>query len=166
MTLDILTEDDGWHGLRGRSAVARRAVDAVFAIVGKPEGETEVSIVFAGDAKVAELNGAWRGKPRPTNVLSFPAPAPHIAGAPRPLGDIVLAHGVVASEAEADGKPLASHVSHLIVHGLLHLLGYDHDEEDRAEAMRAIEIAAQRSLGYGDPYEEKPRAKASTRHGP
>jgi len=159
MMLDIASEDRGWSRLRGRDRLARRAVETVFAIVGTPAREVEISILFSSDEKVADLNRTWRGKTGPTNVLSFPTPAgvPLPPGLPTPLGDIVLAYGVVAREAESQRKPLASHVSHLIVHGLLHLLGHQHDVEEDAEAMRAIEVAAQTTLGYRDPYVGEPR---------
>lgn len=157
MIVDVLTEDEGWNALPERDALARRAVDAVFEIVGRPAREVEISVVFSGDEEVAELNRSWRGKSGPTNVLSFPTPtAPALPDdVARPLGDIVLARGVIEAEARSTAQPLASHVSHLIVHGVLHLLGHHHEEEESAEAMRAIEIAAQLSLGYRDPYAER-----------
>lgn len=158
MLVEILTESEAWDTLPERELVARRAAEAVEALVPAVPEEAEVAILFADDERVAALNHAWRDKSGPTNVLSFPAPAPagDFPGIPRPLGDIVLAHGVVNAEAEAQGKALASHVSHLIVHGMLHLLGHHHDDDDAAAAMQALEIAAQRHLGYPDPYRTGP----------
>ena len=153
MEIDFLTDDDAWLALPEREALARRAVHAVFEVLGAPEPLSELSVVFTSDESVAELNRAWRGKPGPTNVLSFPA-----AGGARPgqgpgvLGDIVLAAGVVRTEAKAQGKPLANHTAHLIIHGILHLLGHDHAEDATAEAMERLEGEAMARLGLPDPY--------------
>jgi probable rRNA maturation factor len=109
--------------------------------------------VFAGDEAVAELNRTWRGKAGPTNVLSFPAAFQALRGlGPGTLGDIVLAAGVVRAEALAQGKPLANHTVHLIIHGLLHLLGHDHADDATAEAMERLEAKAMARLGLPDPY--------------
>ena len=169
MEIDFLTEDDAWLALPEREAVAHRAVTAVFEVLGTPEPSAELSIVFTGDATVAELNRTWRGKPEPTNVLSFPAPRAMGKGAgewPRTLGDIVLAAGVVAAESQAQGKPLENHTAHLIIHGVLHLLGHDHADDETAETMEQLEIRAMAQLGLPDPYkdatapgpDERPRA--------
>lgn len=165
VTVEIVNEDKGWSALPERGRVARRAVGAAIKIARQETGKREVAILFADDARMAALNRAWRGKEGPTNVLSFPAaPVDPVPGAPRPLGDIVLARGVVTAEAASQGKPLASHVSHLIVHGVLHLLGYSHDDDRSAEAMRALETAAQRRLGYPDPYDAEPPARRRERN--
>ena len=104
---------------------------------------------------MAAINAEWRGKDKPTNVLSFPAPRdiPIPAGESRPLGDIVLAYGVIAREAEEQGKTLRAHVAHLMVHGTLHLLGYDHETDVEAEEMEALETSILKGLGITDPYE-------------
>ena len=156
MEIDFLTEDDAWLALPEREALARRAVHAVFEVLDAPEPPSELSVVFTGDEAVAELNRAWRGKTGPTNVLSFPS-AFGAAGqgqgqGPGTLGDIVLAAGVVRAEAEAQGKPLANHTVHLIIHGILHLLGHDHAEDATAEAMEWLEAEAMARLGLPDPY--------------
>jgi probable rRNA maturation factor len=153
MEIDVLTEDDAWLAVPEREALARRAARAVFGVLERPEPPSELSIVFTGDAAVAELNRQWRGKAGPTNVLSFPAAGGAGAGAGT-LGDIVLAAGVVAAEAEAQGKPLANHTAHLMIHGLLHLLGYDHADDATADAMERLEIRAMARLGLPDPYED------------
>ncbi len=121
----------------------------------RPVAPSEVSIALADDALVRDLNSRYRGIDRPTDVLSFPAaegdePAPE--GAPILLGDVVLAYETVLAEAEAEGKPLANHLAHLVAHGVLHLLGYDHVAEDDAREMEAIEIAILAGLGIADPY--------------
>ena len=105
-------------------------------------------MLLTGDAAVRALNARFRGQDRPTNVLAFPAPAT-AAGA---LGDIALAYGVCAAEARAQGKPLADHLQHLVVHGALHLLGLDHQTEAEAAAMEARERRVLAGLGVPDPY--------------
>lgn len=113
----------------------------------------EVSIVLADDALLRELNGKWRGIDKPTNVLAFAAESGETPpGAPRLLGDVVIAFETVAREAEAQGKPLAHHLRHLIVHGVLHLLGWDHEDPIEAERMEAFEVAILQHLGVPDPY--------------
>ena len=109
-----------------------------------------VTVLLTDDAAVQDLNARFRGKDAPTNVLSFPAPAtahPH-------LGDIAVAHGVCAREAAAQGKTLADHLSHLVVHGVLHLLGYDHQADATADAMEAMERDILSKLGVADPYRQ------------
>jgi probable rRNA maturation factor len=121
----------------------------------------EVSVRFTGDGEVKALNAAWRGKDKATNVLSFPMvepdQLPSLAGTEAGealLGDIVLAHGVCAAEAAAKGIGVCSHAAHLVVHGMLHLLGCDHERgEGEAEAMEAAERRALARLGVADPYE-------------
>jgi len=153
MEIDFLTDDDAWLALPEREVLAHRAVHAVFEALGAPVPESELSVVFTSDESVAELNGAWRGKAGPTNVLSFPA-APGPRPEPGTLGDIVLAAGVVRAEADAQGKPLANHTVHLIIHGMLHLLGHDHAEDATAETMERLEAEAMARLGLPDPYGE------------
>jgi len=152
--LDVLVESPGWTRLARPEAVVRRAVEAVLRVLGLT-GPVAITVLMTDDATVAELNRAWRGKDGATNVLSFPA-AP-IPGAPvtmaRPMGDIVLASGIVAAEARAQGKTLESHVSHLIVHAVLHLAGHEHETDEAAAAMQALEIKALAGLGIADPYE-------------
>ena len=126
----------------------------------------EVSVKFASDAEVQGLNAAWRGKDRPTNVLSFPMFDPELIasvgradGGEALLGDVILAAGVCAREAEEKGLAVRTHAAHLIVHGTLHLLGYDHEcGEADAEAMEATERRALAAIGVADPYATEVRS--------
>ena len=153
--MTILVDSDvseEWDGRTDWPALAERAVLASVAHSDFPGiANTEVSVKFTSDAEVRGLNAAWRGKDKATNVLSFPmADAPE--GAPM-LGDIVLAAGVCALEAAAKKVPVETHATHLVVHGTLHLLGYDHETGDAdAEEMEAIERHALASLGIADQY--------------
>jgi len=154
MDIDSLTEDDAWLALPERNAIVRRAIDAVFRVLDTPEPDCTLTVLFTGDAAMAELNRAWRGKAGATNILSFPAVSGVHPGQPRALGDLVLAAGVVAAEAASQAKPLANHTAHLIIHGLLHLLGHDHADEASGEAMELLEVRAMARLGLPDPYED------------
>ena len=117
------------------------------------EGERLVSVSIVDAAASEAQNAEWRGKDRPTNVLAFPAePMPGPPGAPVHAGDIVICAGVVIEEAVAQGKAPEAHWAHMVVHGSLHLMGYDHIEHDEAEAMEAAERRALASLGFADPY--------------
>jgi probable rRNA maturation factor len=112
------------------------------------EPDSEVTVLLTDDAEVKVLNADFRGKDKPTNVLSFPAPAfarPH-------LGDVALAHETCAREAAEQGKALAAHLSHLVAHGVLHLVGWDHQTEAEAEAMEGLERTILAGLGIPDPY--------------
>lgn len=116
-----------------------------------PDDAYEISIVLADDAFVRDLNRQYRNIDRPTNVLSFPVGDDNGHG-PVLLGDVVLAYETVQREARAAGKSLSAHVTHLIIHGILHLLGYDHEDEQEAEEMEALETALLARLGITDPY--------------
>ena len=148
--IEVEIEDDAWTAaLPDAEAVMERAAEAVFARLAtpNPQGEDVVALLTDDDA-VRILNVQFRDKDAPTNVLSFPAPAtakPH-------LGDIVLAYGVCAKEASTQGRPLADHLSHLTAHGVLHLLGYDHESDADAEVMETLEREILASLGVPDPY--------------
>ena len=130
----------------------RRAVAAVLAReIATP---VEVSVLLADDARVAELNRDYRGCDKPTNVLSFLSGGPCWPGAVGPalLGDVVVALETTSREAEAEGRRLPDHLAHLLVHGTLHLLGYDHETDDEAELMEAREVELLAGLGVVDPY--------------
>jgi probable rRNA maturation factor len=177
--VDILVtiEAESWRtALPDAEPVCRRAAEAALDAAGRPgTGPAELSVVLADDATVHDLNRTWRGKDAPTNVLSFPLqdlnplekkPEPKGAkalesvagGPPVPLllGDVILAHETVAREADAQSKPLADHVTHLVVHGVLHLLGFDHVEEAQAERMERTETEILARLGIADPYAASP----------
>jgi probable rRNA maturation factor len=113
-----------------------------------------VTLLLTDDATVRELNARFRDQDKPTNVLSFPAPH----NLERFLGDVALAYGVCAREAAEQGKPLAHHLQHLVAHGVLHLLGYDHISDDEAEAMEGLERVVLAGLGVPDPYAGGPYA--------
>ncbi|MEA3014238.1 MAG: putative rRNA maturation factor [Sphingomonadales bacterium] len=135
-------------------ALARSAVHASVAHSRHASlSDSEVSVKFTSDAEVRALNAAWRGQDKATNVLSFPmAEESELAASPL-IGDIVLAHGVCAAEAAAKQVAIEMHAAHLVVHGTLHLLGYDHEtSEADAEAMEETERRALASLGIADPY--------------
>ena len=142
--IEVEIEDAAWtSALPDAAAVAERAATAALGTV-----EGDVVVLLTDDAAVQDLNARFRDRDRPTNVLSFPAAdsaAPH-------LGDLVLAFGVCAAEAAAQGKTLADHLSHLTVHGVLHLLGRDHVVEAEADEMEAEERSILASLGVADPY--------------
>jgi probable rRNA maturation factor len=142
----VEVEEDAWRAVPDVEAVTARAAEA--ALASEPG---DLVIVLADDNAVAEVNGRFRDKPRPTNVLSFPAAEsawPH-------RGDLILASGVCRAEAEAQGKTLADHLTHLVVHGVLHVLGHDHGRDDEAEAMEAEERRILAALGVADPYETR-----------
>jgi probable rRNA maturation factor len=142
--ISVEIEDEAWT-----AAVADAEARVVAAAGAALDGGTgEVVVLLTDDATVRDLNARFRGKDRPTNVLSFPAPEtarPH-------LGDLVLASGVCVAEAAEQGKTVADHLSHLVVHGVLHLLGHDHEDDVEAEAMEARERVVLTTLGVADPY--------------
>lgn len=142
-----------WRGALPARALAREAIAAALRESGRETRRgAEVCVHLVGDADIRALNKQWRQRDAPTNVLSFPAAeAEQIAGA-KLLGDIFIAFETVKREAEDDGKPLADHFRHMTVHGFLHLLGYDHDVDARAEAMEALEVQILAGLGVPDPY--------------
>lgn len=149
--LDIsITAPDWGDSVNDICARAESAVSAVLARVGV-DGAVEVSVLLTDDAEQRTLNRDHRGKDSSTNVLSFPAGFVPPSG-PRPLGDISLALETVVLEAGEQGKSVADHVSHLLVHGTLHLLGYDHADEVEAEEMETLEREVLASLGIPDPY--------------
>jgi probable rRNA maturation factor len=160
----VLVEAASWRRLLpGAPALARRAARAALAAAG-PTRTAELAIVLVDDADQRALNLQWRGKDKPTNVLAFPGSGTDAAaipaGAPLPLGDVVLAAETVAREAAAQSKPLADHLTHLVIHGMLHLLGHDHDRPAAARRMEALETRLLAQLGIRDPYRPQRRAAA------
>lgn len=163
--VETVNEDARWQGF-GLAALAERAARAALAGVGLPPEGFEIGLMGCDDARIAALNADFRGKPQPTNVLSWPSeeraaeeiggvperPEPGEADDPESLGDIAIAWETCAREAAEQGKAMADHVTHLLVHATLHLLGYDHIEEADAEVMEAAEVRILASLGVADPY--------------
>ncbi|MBL9072198.1 rRNA maturation RNase YbeY [Tabrizicola sp.] len=163
--VETVIEDARWEGF-GLEALAERAGRGVLVGLGLPVDGFAISLMGCDDTRIAVLNADFRGKPVPTNVLSWPSEergaefageAPEVPEAgdaddPQPLGDIAIAWETCAREAEAQGKPMADHVTHLLVHGVLHLLGYDHVEDEDAALMEGLEVRILASLGVSDPY--------------
>jgi probable rRNA maturation factor len=155
-SIDVVIESARWRHAPRAATVVRRAIGA--ATPAQARG-AELSVVLTSDRAIRTLNRRWRGRDKSTNVLSFPAPAPArirlSRGAPRHLGDIVLAFETVAREARAEDKPLDHHIAHLALHGFLHLLGYDHESHLQAEAMERRERRILARIGVPDPYAER-----------
>lgn len=148
---------DGWSKDRdSAAAMARAAVAATAAVLGDAAPDAgDICLLLADAERVRALNRDWRGRDRATNVLSFPAGEPARAdGPPAFLGDIALAREVVVAEAAAQGKSLDQHFTHLVVHGVLHLLGYDHETDADASIMEDLERRVLARLGIADPYAE------------
>jgi probable rRNA maturation factor len=152
LSVDVVVEADGWPPEAALVVLVEESLAATLQRVAGGLGPCEVAVAFADDARVRDLNRDFRGKDKPTNVLSFPAPAAPGLPGPRPLGDIVLARETVAAEAAADGKPLEHHIRHLVVHGFLHLLGYDHETDADADRMEGLETEVLAALGVADPH--------------
>jgi probable rRNA maturation factor len=149
--IDVEIEDRAWTtALPQAEALASAAAEAALAQEGAV-GEG-VSLLLTDDGSARDLNRRFRGEDKATNVLSFPAPQ----NPERFLGDIALAYGVCAREAGEQGKPLGHHLQHLVAHGVLHLLGYDHVSDAQAEAMEGLERAVLAELGVPDPYAARP----------
>lgn len=152
---DILVEADGWPPESDLQALVDRALAACrVAELPALAEDAEVSLVFTDDARIRVLNRQYRGKDAPTNVLSFPA-APLLPGRlGPPLGDVVLALETIAAESSAQGLRFADHLTHLILHGFLHLVGHDHEKDGEAAVMERLETAILARLAIADPYGE------------
>ena len=165
MMLEVAVEaDEEWDSSSPWDTLARKAAEAAIAESRYPEladsdRSVEISVTFTGDEQVRALNSEWRGKDKPTNVLSFPMAderdlgRANLDGPELLLGDIVLAHGVCEAEAADKGVPVEQHATHLVVHGTLHLLGYDHGDDAQATDMEEREVRALARLGIANPYE-------------
>jgi len=165
MMLEVAVEaDEEWDSSRSWEQLARKAAQAAIAESAFPQlAETdravELSVTLTGDEQVRALNARWRGKDNATNVLSFPMAderdltRANVDGPELLLGDIILAHGVCEAEAAEKGVSVEQHATHLLVHGTLHLLGYDHHEDRDAADMEAREVRALARLGIANPYE-------------
>src|ERR1700716_4064765 len=159
---EVLVVADGWRTEPDAEAVIHRAIATAAEIVNagpnKAVGEAELAVMLTDDAGIRTLNNNWRGIDKPTNVLSFPALQPTAGAppaAPRIPGDIATAYETTRKEADDEEKPFDHHLSHLAVHGFLHLIGYDHEKDDDAEAMEALEREILEQLGIPDPYADR-----------
>jgi probable rRNA maturation factor len=150
LSLDISAPSALWRGLPGARALARKTIAACVAESGFARAGS-LSLRLTNDAEVQTLNARWRGIDQPTNVLSFPA-APAERASEAMLGDIALAYETLAREAEESGASLADHYRHLVAHGFLHLIGYDHRTDEEAERMEELETRILARLGVADPY--------------
>jgi probable rRNA maturation factor len=149
-SVEIVVASRRWTKRRGAAALLRRAITAAAAAVA---ATGEVAVLLTDDSSIRALNRDWRQRNAPTNVLSFPAPeTPAVRGAMPPLGDIVIAYETTEREALAERKPFAHHLTHLAVHGFLHLVGYDHVDNVEAEEMEGLEAAILARLDVPDPY--------------
>ena len=164
MMLEIAFDaDEEWDSSKRWEPLVRKAAEAAIAESAFPDlmdsdRAIEMSVTLTGDDEVQALNAKWRGKDKPTNVLSFPMAddldfaRSNVAGPELLLGDIILAHGVCESEASEKGVSFEQHATHLLVHGTLHLLGYDHQDDQQASDMEAREVRALARLGIASPY--------------
>ena len=151
MTLDVVREEGDWSQFEPIEAAFAAAADALARHLDVPV--CEAAVALSSDARVKELNRTYRDKDKPTNVLSFPAsPESSPPEGPLYLGDIVFAAETVAREAVEQDKLPPHHLQHLLVHGLLHLLGYDHETDEQATEMEALEVEILADLGIADPY--------------
>ena len=150
MSVDVIVEDARWSDLE---RLAEVAVAAALSGAGLA-GDHEVAVLGCDDARIAALNADFRGKPVPTNVLSWPSEErdPDTAPGDPELGDIAIAYDTCAREAAEQGKPFDAHVIHLLIHATLHLLGHDHEEDGEAARMEALETGIVTGLGFPDPY--------------
>ena len=152
--IEVILEDDRWEAL-GLEALCAPAAQAALAITGRVPTGFEIALMGCDDARIAALNKDFRGKEAATNVLSWPASEtpPMQGGTPEiELGDIAIAYETCHREAEEKGISVQDHVTHLVIHGILHLLGYDHILDAEAEEMEALEIKALAKLGISNPY--------------
>jgi probable rRNA maturation factor len=158
---EVLVVADCWQSEPEAEAVIQRAVAVAAEAVDADVGDAELAVMLTDDFGIRTLNSNWRGIDKPTNVLSFPAlqpTAPSRPGdAPRMLGDIAIAYETMRQEADDEQKPFDHHLSHLAVHGFLHLIGYDHEIDGEAEAMEAMEQEILAQLGIPDPYADRER---------
>jgi probable rRNA maturation factor len=156
---EVLVVADCWQTEPEAEAVIQRAVAAAAEIVDADVGEAELAVMLTDDTGIRTLNSNWRGIDKPTNVLSFPALQPSGPGgpdeAPRMLGDIAIAYETTRRQADDEQKPFDHHLSHLAVHGFLHLIGFDHEKDGDAEAMETLEQEILAQLGIPDPYPDR-----------
>ena len=155
--IDVSLQNPIWHALNfDAEALCRQAVRDTLSAIGSDSGALEISVVLGDDELLRRLNLQTRGFDRPTNVLAFPGDSPGDSlpdGAPRLLGDVLLSHETIAGEARQQEKPLENHLRHMVVHGVLHLLGYGHETEIEAKTMEALETIILAGMEVPDPYQ-------------
>lgn len=156
---EVIVAAECWQDQPDAEAIIQRAIDAAAQISDADAGDAEVAVMLTDDAGIRTLNNNWRGIDKPTNVLSFPALQPTGPvgedDPPRMLGDIAIAYETMRREADEAEKPFEHHLSHLAVHGFLHLIGYDHEADGEAEEMEALETEILARLGIPDPYADR-----------
>jgi probable rRNA maturation factor len=155
LSIDFRIADPRWEALGDVDALAAHVLGLAASHV-KRSGE--LAVLFTSDAEMHDLNKQWRGMDKPTDVLSFPSGQPEIPGQPQYLGDVALGYETALRDAETMQRPFEGHVSHLLIHGFLHLLGYDHIEPEDAQVMEPLESDILASLGWPDPYVSGPYA--------
>lgn len=152
---DVAINADGWQSEHSLRMLVDRVLEATLHVLEFDDADSELSLVFTDDANIRTINSKWRHIDKATNVLSFPAFSIQPGQRPGPiLGDIVIARETVQREAQEENKSFDDHLSHLIVHGLLHLTGYDHQNDEEAEQMETLERKILASLGISDPYND------------
>lgn len=153
LCVDLVLREPRWESVVDEKHLVK-AVQAAYASCTPLQVEAEVSLLLCDDSQIRELNSNWRGKDSATNVLSFPLDQPFHGEGAKHLGDIVLAFETVEREAGEKKIPVGQHTAHLVVHGLLHLLGHDHENARDAEEMERLEVEILATLGVPDPYSE------------
>jgi probable rRNA maturation factor len=160
-TTEVIVAADCWQDQPDAEAVIHRAINAAAEIADADAGDAEIAVMLTDDDGIRTLNKNWRGLDKPTNVLSFPALQPtgpvSKDDPPRMLGDIAIAYQTMRREADEAQKPFDHHLSHLTVHGFLHLIGYDHENDGEAEEMETLETEILAQLGIPDPYADRER---------
>ncbi|EJF83164.1 rRNA maturation RNase YbeY [Candidatus Bartonella washoeensis] len=155
ITIDITVESTGWNDEKMLYNITEKALKTTMHHVSLENVVSEISLLFTDDKHMAKINALWRNKNKPTNVLSFPALPLKAGDRPGPmLGDIIIARETVVLEAEKEGKSFQDHLTHMIVHGILHLLGYNHETDDEADHMEKLEREILQKLSIKDPYTE------------
>jgi len=158
---EVLIVAECWGAAPDAATVVHRAIETAASMIDADTADAELAVMLTDDAGIQTLNKNWRGQDKPTNVLSFPALQPtggqSSDDGPRMLGDIAIAWETTRREADDEQKPFDHHLSHLAVHGFLHLVGYDHENDVDAEAMEHLERDILAALGIADPYADQDR---------
>ncbi len=155
LEIDLRVADERWLGLGDCNQFAAHVLGLAAARLG---AAGEAAVLLTDDAEMRALNKQWRGFDKPTDVLSFPGDGPEIPGQPQYLGDIAIGYDTAQRDASAMGRAFEGHAAHLLIHGFLHLLGYDHVEAEDAKVMEPLEVELLASLGWPDPYATGPYA--------